>query len=70
MAMASGQRSAFSNHQARQFRALILAARQQPVARTGRVAGQVTADVVRALTTRDWRTAERMDWDEETMDRL
>jgi phosphate transport system protein len=43
---------------------------REPVVRMGQVAGQVTADVAKALTTRDWHAAERLDRDDDAMDRL
>ena len=43
---------------------------REPVERMGRVARRLTAEVIQALTMRDWRAAERLDRDDDTMDRL
>jgi len=43
---------------------------REPVAHMGRVAGQITAEVIKALTMRDWHAAARLDRDDDTMDRL
>jgi phosphate transport system protein len=43
---------------------------REPVARMGEVAGQVTSEVAKALSTRDWHAAARLDREDDAMDRL